>query len=153
MHKLISLFNEKFFVREGKLLRKYTESEAGWAENNGYRRVGALGKRYLVHKVIYAIENDYYPIYPDEEVDHIDRNILNNLPSNLRIVNKSKNQHNSGMRKNNTSGIKGVSFDKDSGKWRANICIDGKLKFSKRRDTIEEAILDRTNEVNKLCQN
>ena len=42
-------------------------------------------------------------------------------------------------RSDNTSGIKGVSFDKDRGKWVAQITFKGKWKFLGRYDTIQEA--------------
>lgn len=42
-------------------------------------------------------------------------------------------------RSDNTSGIKGVHFDKDRGKWVAQITFKGKWKFLGRYDTIQEA--------------
>jgi hypothetical protein len=61
------------------------------------------------------------------EVDHIDRNGLNNQRSNLRLCTKSQNQHNANMRSDNTSGFKGVSRAKGARSWQARIRVDGKL--------------------------
>lgn len=60
------------------------------------------------------------------QTDHIDGNGLNNQQKNLRICTASQNQMNTGKRKTNTSGFKGVSWDKRNKKWRANIKINGK---------------------------
>ena len=68
--------------------------------------------------------------FPEQgfEVDHKDRNGLNNQKDNLRFVTKSQNQHNTKLRSDNTNGIKGVSWYKGMQKWRAYFIIDGKEK-------------------------
>lgn len=50
-------------------------------------------------------------------VDHIDRNRLNDAASNLRWATVSENAMNSKRPINNTSGLKGVSWDKVNEKW------------------------------------
>ena len=59
-------------------------------------------------------------------VDHIDTNRLNNKLDNLRWATNSENMMNSKIRTNNTSGSKGVYFDKSSKKWRVQITVNGK---------------------------
>jgi hypothetical protein len=54
-------------------------------------------------------------------VDHIDRDTLNNTKKNLRIVTEQENLMNKGIYKNTKSGIKGVCFNKQTGKWRATV--------------------------------
>lgn len=56
--------------------------------------------------------------------DHIDGNGLNNQRSNLRLCTNSQNQANSIIRKNNTTGYKGVCLKK--GKYTATISINRK---------------------------
>lgn len=58
------------------------------------------------------------------EVDHIDRDTLNYRRSNLRCVTHSVNVHNQRIRPNNTTGYKGVTYEK--GKYRGRIQILGK---------------------------
>jgi hypothetical protein len=50
----------------------------------------------------------------------------------------------------NTSGIKGVSFDKTRNKWRAHIKINGKQMHLGRFDNIEDAKLARQNKAKEL---
>lgn len=62
----------------------------------------------------------------DEEiVDHIDGDGLNNLKSNLRIVEVRQNNMNKGLAKNNSSGYTGVGWSKEKMKWQARIQKDG----------------------------
>lgn len=64
------------------------------------------------------------------EVDHIDGNRLNNQRSNLRLATSSQNKCNRGPRKDNKSGLKGVSWHSQRSQWTARIkTIDGKYLF------------------------
>ena len=73
------------------------------------------------------------------DVDHIDRNRLNNELGNLREVTKRENALNSGMSSNNTSGFRGVYWSKKSQKWQASIQSEGKLRHLGYFDCKEEA--------------
>jgi hypothetical protein len=74
------------------------------------------------------------------EVDHIEPNAtLDNRRSNLRLANKSQQGCNKRKRKDNTSGYKGVCYDKSRGKWISSIKINGTSKYLGRFDTPEEA--------------
>jgi hypothetical protein len=61
-----------------------------------------------------------------EQVDHINHNTIDNRKANLRSCTHSENQHNQGKYSNNTSGYKGVHPHKSSGKWQAQIKLNGK---------------------------
>ena len=67
------------------------------------------------------IHNILYPQF--SEVDHIDRNGLNNLRSNTREGGGRVNAQNKGKQKNNTSGHAGVEWHKPvgnrKGRWKA----------------------------------
>ncbi len=54
-------------------------------------------------------------------VDHIDGNGLNNQRANLRVASHRQNLNNRGKNANNTSGYKGVSINKKTGLWVAQI--------------------------------
>jgi AP2 domain/HNH endonuclease len=62
-------------------------------------------------------------------VDHINGVTLDNRRKNLRLCEPWQNAHNAAMNKNNTSGYRGVSWNKTSKKWVANIRYNGKSKY------------------------
>ena len=62
------------------------------------------------------------PVPPEyANIDHIDRNPLNNCRTNLRFATWSEQQLNKGMQRNNTSGVKGVYWNKAANKWQVQI--------------------------------
>lgn len=79
------------------------------------------------------------PIMPGEEVDHRDLNPLNNRRENLRLATHWQNGANQKLRKDNTSGRRGIHQRKDTGKWTAQICVQGKKMYLGQFDTAEEA--------------
>ena len=71
-------------------------------------------------------------------VDHIDGDKLNNQKSNLRICDRTQNNHNVGLSKRNKSGAKGVSHHHikrlrkkgtlyEKHYWYAKICVNKKV--------------------------
>jgi hypothetical protein len=62
---------------------------------------------------------------PGMQVDHIDGNPQDNRRSNSRICTNAQNSMNSRKAKNKTSVFKGVSWNKQSRKWRATIAPKG----------------------------
>jgi len=84
--------------------------------------------------------------------DHINQNPLDNRKCNLRIVDKRINALNSKLRSDNTSGYKGVSFDKRSGRWFARIYLYGKDKRIGTYATPEEAYQERLKVENAVMK-
>jgi len=87
-------------------------------DSNGYayRNEGTAGKncRYiLMHR--YLLEAQ-----PSKAVDHANRDKLDNRRCNLRFATAGQQADNMGLRKDNSSGFKGVSRTKN-GKWAAQI--------------------------------
>ena len=72
-------------------------------------------------------------------VDHIDHATLDNRKRQLRLATPSQNQWNRGPTSKNTSGYKGVSWDKANKKWIAFISCGGKRKNLGRRSDIHDA--------------
>jgi hypothetical protein len=59
-------------------------------------------------------------------IDHINGDGLDNTKANLRLATPSQNAANSKIRRNSTTGFKGVWWDKKKKKYRASIWVDGK---------------------------
>jgi len=72
-------------------------------------------------------------------VDHIDRDRCNNRKNNLRVVTISQNSANTGLLLRNTSGFKGVCWDKNRGKWKAALNNNGKTLNLGRFDSAIDA--------------
>lgn len=70
----------------------------------------------LMHRIIMGAKTG-------QQVDHINQNTLDNRKSNLRFCNGSQNNMNRPMPKNNTSGFKGVTWDKEKNKWEVRLQI------------------------------
>jgi len=135
------ILHELFEYREGVLYSKKQRGKlvigqkVGSAKRNGYEMVGINHKTYLTHRIIFMIHHGFLPKY----IDHIDGNSLNNKIENLREATLSQNQYNSKIPKNNTSGVKGVNWDKDHSKWRARVIVNKKTMFVGLFKEIEEA--------------
>ena len=94
-------------------------------------------KSFKVHRLVGMafLEN------PDNKpmIDHIDENKSNNNVKNLRWATNQDNQFNLGISKNNTSGYKGISYNKKLNKYKARICINRISQFLGYFETAEEA--------------
>ena len=88
-------------------------------------RRGKISDRERLGKTIYLHREIMNPV-KGFIVDHIDHNTLNNTRLNIRICTNSQNMRNRGKQSNNTSGYKGVGWNKQDGKWQAQININGK---------------------------
>lgn len=102
-------------------------AEVGWEENTGYRCVGFFGDTYLVHRIIYKLHTGVDPL--EQEVDHQNTIKNDNRFSNLRLATSGENQRNHRKNKANTSGFKGVSYHKDTQKWRAYVTLDYRQRY------------------------
>lgn len=123
---------EYFEYKEGHLFWKKQSSsnirigsKAGNVTPRGYIQVKIFNKRYYAHRLVYFMFNGYFP----EEVDHIDGNKGNNRIENLRAATKAQNQHNARKNINNTSGVKGVTWDKQNKKWKSQCGYNNKNHY------------------------
>jgi hypothetical protein len=105
-------------------------------------------KNTKIHRLVasHFVENSDNKLF----VDHIDNNKLNNIYTNLRWATQQENNRNKIIYSNNTSGFKGVVFDKRYNKWQARTRIDGKSICFGSFDKIEDAVEARVKAVNKI---
>lgn len=98
-------------------------------KRNGFYAVRSESRHYPVHMhtVLLAVDEGFV-------VDHRDGDGLNNRRSNLRPATNAQNRKNSQPRSDSKSGLKGVSYSKQDGKWIAAITL-----FLGRYDSPEEA--------------
>lgn len=91
-----------------------------------YLEVRVDGHRHLVHRVIWLIVHGHWPA---SEIDHRSGLATDNRLSELREATPAQNKANRRTPRNNTSGYKGVKWDKGKGKWAAVIMANKKLHF------------------------
>jgi hypothetical protein len=77
------------------------------------------------------------------QTDHINRNRIDNRKINLRTVTDQENKFNLSLKINNTSGYRGVTWDKQTNKWMAQIAASGKNHKLGRFINIKDAIIAR----------
>ena len=125
-----------FTYVEGKLLRK--GKPCGYMDNCGYLRVGIQGSTYLVHRIIYKLHNPDFDLKSTLVVDHINRVRDDNRIENLRAVSKAANNR-------NRAECKGVSYCKQTGKWKAG--LNGKWlgRHATEKEAINAVIREREN--------
>ena len=76
---------------------------------------------------------------PGIQVDHIDGNGLDCRRANMRLATKADNGRNRGKQSDNTSGFKGVTWNKSARKWVAQIKVNSKNIHLGYHNTAEAA--------------
>ncbi len=66
---------------------------------------------------------------PSIFVDHISGNHMDNRRENLRLATNSQNRANSKLPSTNTSGRRGITWHRQSGKWQASIGVRGRYIY------------------------
>jgi hypothetical protein len=93
-------------------------TNAGGYDRQGYRRINIDGDYYFCHRLAFLyMEGDF----PKDATDHINHIRDDNRWSNLRCADAALNSRNNSIRKDNTSGVVGVTWHKGDKKWQAQI--------------------------------
>lgn len=108
------------------------KDDAGYARTNMWEN-GRKSAAPRMHRFILGVTNR------KAHIDHINGDKLDNRKENLRVCSASNNAMNRGRQSNNKSGYKGVIYDKERDKWRAEITVNKKRMYLGRYETVEEA--------------
>lgn len=92
---------------------------AGAPNTKGHIQIKVDGKLYVAHRLAWLY---VYGTFPNDQLDHINGIKSDNRMINIREATNKQNQENVPLQSNNTSGYRGVSFDKQHQKFRAYIC-------------------------------
>lgn len=114
-----------FFTRRIPTERTKAGGIAGSISTKGYVKIMLNGNSYRAHRLAWFY---VYGYLPENDLDHKDQIKHHNWISNLRETSKSCNAKNTGNAKNNTSSVKGVSWQKNIEKWRVRIAGNNKLR-------------------------
>lgn len=132
--KKIKLTQGKFAIVDNTDF--YHLSKYKWYYSHGYAmRDTQHGRIYLHREVVNCPKN--------MEVDHINRDRLDDRLSNLRVVTHQQNHFNTGLQKNNTTGHKGIVWLKRRLQWRAQIKHNKKMIYLGCFNDVKSAILAR----------
>jgi hypothetical protein len=148
---LAKRFNEAFDYNDGKLYWKINTNKsknligkvAGCKNSGEYGVVNLDCKSYSIHKVVYCMFHAEMPIV----VDHINGIYGDHRIENLRAADHTTNNYNKGFQKNNTSGVKGLTWSKQAKMWHGSISYKRKVKslgyFKNKEDGAEFVSLAR----------
>jgi hypothetical protein len=120
---------------------RFSGKECGTITAEGYRAlnlrdVNGRDRCVLTHRLAWFI---VYGTPPKHEIDHLNGKKADNRIGNLRDVTGSINMRNGPIRKTNKSGVTGVYWQKEAGKWCALVRVDGEQKYLGLFDDISEA--------------
>lgn len=149
LNELLSIDPQKgiFIWRSNSGGKGKKDKKAGTLMANGYLKIGIDNKEYLAHRLMWLFVHGEFP---KTNIDHIDRCRSNNCISNLRLATPKQNAENMFRTSTNTSGYRGVHFNKRlQGKpWSANIMHNKKTIHIGYFKTAEEASIARKSTEN-----
>lgn len=110
-----------------------------------YARRNSKKKKVYLHRQIIGAKKG-------EVVDHINRDGLDNRRKNLRIVTPTQNNYNQKIRVDNTSGYKGIWWNRQRQKWVVEIWARKQKYYFGGYKNIQEAIVIRNNNYEELVK-
>lgn len=105
-----------------------------WSFSNDYLR-DTKDRSIAIHQIILPTDDGYAP-----EHIHGAATKNDNRKSNLRTATQSQNLMNTTLRRDNTSGAKGVHWRKDTNKWTATIWVNKKCISLGCFDNFDDAV-------------
>lgn len=118
---LVALVDDEDFDRINKFNWKLWKSKD---REVMYATISIASTTYRMHNIVMKLSRN-----SSIRLDHKNRNGLDNQKENLRVASIAQNNINVGIRKDNVSGYKGVSYTKRLKKWQVAINCNGKRKY------------------------
>jgi len=115
---------------------RYAGNVAGTPDKDNYLQINIFKKQYKAHRLAWFIQTGSWP---EGDIDHANCDPIDSRLANLRAATRSQNHANKGTRADNTSGRKGVSWDKSRRKWVAHIGRNGRIYHLGRFNSAEDA--------------
>ena len=129
--RIIQLTQDKFALIDSKdfpIISSYK-----WCFDGRYATTHIKGKKNYLHRLLLNVPKGMFS-------DHINGNKLDNRRCNLRLCTPSQNSMNIPLTAKNTSGYKGVYFEKERNKWRAQIKFkDKRVRIGRYLTALEAA--------------
>jgi hypothetical protein len=107
-----------------------TVAERGW------RRIRVDGLAYKAGRLAWLYMTGEWPPHL---IDHINLDRGDDRWKNLRCATLSENQHNRAKQRRNSSGYKGVCWDRRKGAWVARICVNSKSFYLGHHASVDAA--------------
>lgn len=140
LHQLVTYDHNTgdFTWKERKLRIGIEKTDKGWntrlagkavakrpSRRCGHYRISFSidGEEHYAHRLVWLY---VYGEWPSGNIDHISGDPSDNRIANLRLATPSQNMMNQKVRSDNSSGTRGVSFDRRLKKWFSYINIDYK---------------------------
>ena len=117
-------------------------------DKDGYIRTYINKKIIYMHRLVLGLDRSNKMV-----VDHCSHNTYDNRKQNLRICTASQNLYNTSKRKNNTSGVTGVHWDKLHNGWYSSINVDKKTIFLGIYQDFNSAVKARKDAEEKYFKN
>lgn len=145
-------FNGVFYRKNPTNKKLKIGETVGSVTKKGYLKTNINGNFYFIHRLVWLHETGEMP---NGIIDHINCDKKDNRFENLRIVTSKQNSHNRNKANssNKSSGLLGVTWNKQYGKWQSRIMESGKAfligLFDDKNDA-HSAYLDAKSKIHKI---
>jgi hypothetical protein len=114
----------KFFWLVARPRKTRAGDPAGHLNKAGYIEIRYNHTTYQAHRIAWYLHTGEDPL--TLQIDHINGDPADNRIINLRLATPAQNAKNIRKKENTTSSYKGASWHKKTGKWQAQIKVDGR---------------------------
>lgn len=126
-----------FKWREKRGVNGRSDRHAGYVMANGYRVIRVDYSKFLAHRLAWFYMHSEWP---EEEIDHINRDRGDNRIVNLRLATRTLNSWNTaGFPRRSATGLKHIHAKGVEG-FRVRVVRNGRVVVNKRATTLSKAV-------------